>query len=69
VWLTEDVDYAAGFAQLYDQDFVWSLKINLDESEILDLSACGLDPTAVAAALQVRGFSIDALPVDERLYR
>jgi hypothetical protein len=53
LWATSDPDYAAAFAQLHEGD-LWTLNVDIQESEILDLTSFGLNVSAVASALTAR---------------
>jgi hypothetical protein len=64
LWLTANREYAAGFAVLYDLDFVWTVVVDVDERDILDVSSSGLVATEVASALRRHGIPIDAMPTD-----
>jgi hypothetical protein len=64
LWLTANRDYAAGFAELYDQDFVWAVVVDLEERDILYVSSSGLVATEVASELRRHGITIDAMPTD-----
>ncbi|MCA1586813.1 MAG: hypothetical protein LC791_19265 [Acidobacteria bacterium] len=63
LWTTSDVDYAAGYALLHEGD-VWALTVNLRDRDILDLTGCGLDATAVAVTLTNVGLPAFSLEED-----
>jgi hypothetical protein len=64
LWLTANRDYAEGFAELYDLDFVWTVVVDVDERDILDVSSSGLVATEVASAMRRHGITIDATATD-----
>jgi hypothetical protein len=65
LWATPDSAYAAAFAQLYE-GALWMLTLDVDESEVLDLTGCGLDVEAVATDLSFAGIPAKPQPSDER---
>lgn len=56
VWATPEHDYATEYAQLHKAE-LWALDVELSDGEILDLTACGRDTVAVAAALAAAGIA------------
>jgi hypothetical protein len=54
LWATPDADYAAAFAQLHEAA-LWMLTLDVAQGEVLDLTDCGLDVSAVATNLLFAG--------------
>jgi hypothetical protein len=56
VWVSSDRDYAASFASLCDQDFVWVLTLDLDEFPE-GTAGCGMPARIVENAITPSVFS------------
>ena len=64
LWATTDYEYATAYADTYEVE-VWALSVDIRESEILDVTAHGLDAKAVAAALADAGLPGASVGDDE----
>jgi hypothetical protein len=62
---TPDVDWAAAFAELYEAA-LWMLTLDVSDGEVLDLTDCGLDASAVVTDLTFAGIPARVHPGDER---
>ena len=65
LWASPDADYAAAFAQLYE-GALWMLTLDVSAGEVLDLTDCGLDVSAVVTDLTFAGIPARVQPGDER---
>jgi hypothetical protein len=65
LWASFDPDYAAAFAQLYE-GALWMLTLDVAEGEVLDLTDCGLDVSAVVTDLMFAGIPARVEADDER---
>ena len=65
LWATPDVDYAAAFAQLHESA-LWMLTLDVHERDVLDLTGCGLDVSAVTTDLRFAGIAATVHAGDER---
>jgi hypothetical protein len=65
LWASLDPDYAAAFAQLYE-GALWMLTLDVADGEVLDLTGCGLDVSAVATDLMFAGIAARVEADDER---
>jgi hypothetical protein len=65
LWASSDADYAAAFAQLYE-GALWMLTLDVADGEVLDLTDCGLDVSAVVTDLMFAGIPARVKADDER---
>src|SRR4051794_22176 len=56
-WFSADADYASAFAELRHGDFVWSVTLDLDDADVLDLTSFSYRAKAVMAALRRAGIT------------
>lgn len=64
IWVTDDREYAAGYAEM-NGGSVHDLDVEIDNSDILDLTHCHDDAIAAANALAEIGIEVGALAEEE----